>query len=344
MDAGACEEGWEQYFERELAAISGLDETVIADMWMELIGESAMRELDGVENVERNAEVVKIADRLLAGCRKSCVLAQNVVTALRHAHEPSSSAIVFPVYSIEALPIVADPLSRLEELTVELREHGDYSRIRDEWCQLSILVNLQEALAPAFRPVLNTGKKYGDRVFKAIHRDRIVIDCHWLRTTQQKVLIRHKDVEFRPLFSTAKPFPFELAWDFAGREWKSDHRVVDMLRLTEFQQYQLAALREDKVKKRVEKIESGSREDKVFIPAPLSVFEQGLNTWCERDKRIVRYRDAYAAVWRARSFLGNAAPVRQVGELAAWMLGAKRKDDKSIRDMEANIIRHILET
>lgn len=342
IDAGQVVERWDEYFERVVAGITDLDEAVINEMRDELFTENCVLEIEDVADTERHRRLVEMAKHLLGGYRQSATVAQTIVSELLRPTAPPSQSSCFPVSDTRALPEVDSLLERFEELMTELRRHGDYQRSRKEYCQLSILLNLQGLMAPAFRPAPVTGKKFGDPVFKAIHRDQIVIDCHWLQVTKAFVKVRAKDIEFAPMFRAAKPFLFDLAWQFANKVWTANHRVVDMLRLTEFQQCQLAALRSDVVKKRVEGIENGSRKEGVFIPAPLSFFEQGLSAWCERDRRIHKHREGYAAVWKARSFLGEAASVRQVGQLAAMMLGEAPKDDKTIRSREDNIGRHIL--
>jgi len=335
-------EVWLEYFEQALANCTGLDEATVEEMKGDIALEYSLLELDEVEEPSRLPKLMAMTDRLLASYQKSMATTESVIEDVKRVALGRSVATSFPVSNIDELPKIDAPLKCLEELMAELRRHGDYNRVREEYCQLSTLLNLQGLVAPAFRPATVTGMKFGDSVFKAIHRDKLVIDCHWMSVTKQFVKVRAKDIEFAPMFKGNKPFPFDLAWQFANRVWTANHRVVDMLRLTEFQQCQLAALRSDVIKKRIEGIENGTRKGGVFIPAPLSIFEQGLNAWCERDRRICKHREGYVAVWKARSFLGEAASVRQVGELAAMMLGEAPKDDKTIRGREEKIGRHIL--
>lgn len=342
METMQVAEKWEEYFEQAVANCAGLDEATINELRGDLIAEGHMLDIDEVSDSEKHRRLVDMAERLLTGYQKSAAVAQSVISGLARSTPALSTTSAFSLSNLAALPNVKEPLERLQELMLELLEQGDYQCIREEYCQLSILLNLEGSLAPAFRPALVTGKRFGDRVFKAIHRDQLVIDCHWLHATGQVVTVRAKDVEFKPLFRRSKPFPFDLAWQFANKEWKSNHRVVDMLRLTEFQQCQLKALRGDVVKMRIKNVEHGSRKDGIYIPAPLSIFQQGLNAWCERDRRINKHRDGYLAVWKARSFLGDLATVRQISELVAMILGEAPKDDKTIRSREVNIRRHIL--
>lgn len=266
-------------------------------------------------------------------------LAVRAARALRNSKQFNT----FPCLDVSEIPVVDDLHGRMSVLAEDLAKHGDYAEVRAEYCRLSLLMNLEGVLAPAFRPALFTGKKKGDDVFNKIHRDQIVIDCHWLHSTKQSIVLRPKDIEYKPLFCHDRAFPIALAWDFAKEKWKSDHRVVDMLRLTRLQQIQLLALRESKLKCQVESIEKGSRKDGHFRPAPLSLFIQGLNAWCERDRRIYAHRRGYEAVWRAAVYLGASASMRQIGELASLMQGLPQLDDKTIRCKLKNIQRHILD-
>lgn len=248
----------------------------------------------------------------------------------------------FPAVESKMFSSSAEALCALTALMATLRKSGDYQSIRDEYCRLSIEINSFCLLAPAGRPPVNTGKKWGNNVFKEIHRDQLVIDCHWLHATKQRVNINAKDIEFAALFDHSADFPFELAWEFATKEWKATHRVVTMLRLTPFQQYQLLKLHDANVRSVIDFLEKPRRESSGAKPAPIDCFEQQLNAWCERDPRVAPYRAGYLAVWKSRQFLGSAASVSQIGKLAAYMLGESPKDDKTIRSREEKIGRHIL--
>lgn len=335
---------WMRRFRECVAGRDDLAEEDIDTMIDSLEARWADLSLDDYPDEVVEAQLTQLVDKLVGNINASVAVANAVVKKATEPKMTNKSVICssFPVSDASSLPAVADPLQRYRDLMDELRGHGDYRRVRDEFCQLSIILNTQGMLAPAFRPLLNAKRKHGDPIFKEIHRDRLVIDCHWLHATSQFVSMRPKDAEFQPMFRKGGNFPFELAWEFAGNEWTKDHRTRDMMRLTPFQQFQLAALQSEDVSAIIKKIDHGSRKEGRSIPAPISVFEQRLNAWCERDSRIYNHRDGYIAVWKARSYLGPKESVRQVGALAALMLGEKPKDDKTIRDREENIVRRIL--
>ena len=250
-----------------------------------------------------------------------------------------SAPTSFPVANVDALPIVVDPLSRLEALIDELRQHGDYRRVRDEYCQLSILINLQGAIAPAYRLLPKPGKRKGDPVFLEIHRDQLVIDCHWLHSKKERV--RAKDGDFWKMFDSTRPFPFAVAWAFASKNWRKSFRANEALFLTSFQQCQLAALRSEAISERFNHAENGVHRGGGRAPAKLATVRQALGEWCERDRRIIPHYDDYVRLWLSRELLGAGAPIRQIAELFALMSGAVPRDDKTIRGKLEKMDRHI---
>lgn len=332
---------WQSYFAATVAEQLHLDEQTIEELDNQLFGDSLTLALnDDLSKEDQHRIMIEKVDCLLAKYQRSESVAHTLIK--KASQVGKSAGGTFPVADISDLPELDDPLARLCALTEELCRHGDYAKVRDDYCRLSILMNLAGRIAPAFRPELITGKRHGSPVFLSIHRDQLVIDCHWLHVTEEFVKVRAKDVEFASMFKSASPFPFDLAWGFANKKWGANHRALDMLRLTDFQQCQLAGLRSDELKARIIGLTEGCRRDGRFYPSPLALFERGLSAWCERDKRITKHRDGYLAVWKARSILGSAATVRQVGQLVALMLGEAPKDDKTIRSREENIRRHIL--
>jgi hypothetical protein len=332
---------WQSYFAAAVAERSNLDEQTIEELDNQLLGDSLTLAFnDDLSNEDQHRIMIEKVDCLLAKYQRSESAAHTLIKKARQVSKSGGGA--FPVTDIGNLPKLDDPLVRMHALSDELCRHGDYDKVRDDYCRLSILMNIEGRIAPAFRPKLVTGKKHGSPVFLSIHRDQLVIDCHWLQVTKQSVKVRAKDVEFASMFKADQSFPFELAWNFANKNWGANHRALDMLRLTDFQQCQLTSLRSDEFKAKVIGLTEGCRRDGKYWPSPLALFERGLSAWCERDKRIIKHRDGYVAVWKARSFLGASASVRQVAHLTALMLGEAPKDDKTIRSREENIRRHIL--
>lgn len=263
----------------------------------------------------------------------------STVTAATRAPTARTPQNGFPVGDVDTLPIVVDASAALETLMAALSRHGDYHLIRDEYCRLSILLNLQGRLAPAFRPKPNPGKRKGNPVFLEIHRDQVVIDCHWLYCRRQMVKVR--DSEFRPLFRRAQPFPFDLAWTFANKVWKKAHRADEAFSLTPFQQCQLAALRGVRVSTRFTAALEGVRKPGARIPPKVALVRQRLAEWCERNRRIVPLFDDYERLWLAREVLGPDASVSLIAELFALMTGQDVRAEKTISDKLKRMDGHI---
>ncbi|MFZ2973861.1 MAG: hypothetical protein WA049_14590 [Ferribacterium limneticum] len=98
---------------------------------------------------------------------------------------PSVATQGFPVTDVMELPLIVDPARRLEFLISELCVHRNYSAIRKEYCQLAVVLNLQGRLAPAYRADPKKAWDKPNKVFFEIHRDQVVIDCHWLPPIQR---------------------------------------------------------------------------------------------------------------------------------------------------------------
>lgn len=236
----------------------------------------------------------------------------------------------FPLSDVSALPQAVDLRGQLSVLVGELRVHGDYRRIRDEYCRISILLNLDGFWAPAFRPAVKPGKAKGHNVYFEIHRDQLVIDCHWLHSKKERVKAR--DDGYMPLFNHRHEFPFELAWKFAREEWTAKHRADESLMLTSRQQCQLAAIRGKRVDGRFAAALDGGKNSRGRVPPKVAALRQQLNEWGERNKGIVKHLDDYEHLWLSREVLGTDAPVSQIVELFALVTGKTPKDEKTVRE------------
>lgn len=245
----------------------------------------------------------------------------------------------FAVDDIKALPIIVDPFGRLETVTAELRGHRDYRLVREEYCQLSILLNLQGRMAPAFRPQPKVGKTPGTRIYFEIHRDQLVIDCHWLHCKKERV--RASNLDYRPIFDPKYMFSFDLAWKFATQEWKTTHRTDEVLLLTTRQQCQLATLKGKNLKERWNLAKNGIREKNIRIPAKIAAVRQQLNEWAERKSVVVPLLQDYEDLWLARELLGASGSIKQITELFALVSGKRQLDEKTVRDKLKTMDRHI---
>jgi hypothetical protein len=250
-----------------------------------------------------------------------------------------TTACGFSVASVHSLPTVTNPRQRLDILIEELCTHRDYHRIRDEYCQMSILINLEGVIAPAFRPQPKVSATKGNPIYFEIHRDQLVIDCHWLHCKGERITVR--DTELRHLFDRAHEFPFGQAWAFAKQKWKSQHRVDEVLHLTIRQQCQLVTLHSKQVADRLERATKSTKPHGVRLPPKLAAVRQQLNEWGERSPRVVMHLKDYEHLWMASELLGVGAPPKHVAELFALAIG-KSLDEKTVRDKLKNLNGHIV--
>lgn len=244
----------------------------------------------------------------------------------------SSTTKKFPNVSQSASPDGIELRSRLCALMRELASHKDYYRVRDEYCQISIWLNLEGLWAPAFRTPVKRNLGQGNNVYFEIHRDQVVIDCHWLHCLKDRIRVKPRDEEWKPLFDHRSDFPFDLASEFVHLSWKSEHRATQALMLTTKQQCQLAALRGKEVKKRFELALLGEKQGRGRTAPKIANVRKRLNEWGELNKNILNHLDDYEHLWLARELLTPEAPVSHVTELYAWIAGTPPKDVKTVRE------------
>ncbi len=264
----------------------------------------------------------------LASGKPSAEPVESTVPRIPSKLLPAAAATRFAISEVKSLVEIASPRSRLDSLVIELSGHLDYRRIREEYCQLSILINLEGLVAPAFRPALKISKAKGHIHYLEIHRDQVVIDGHWLHTKGERVKVR--DPILRELFDLKRDFNFWKAWAFANEKWTSTHRVDEVLYLTTRQQCQLMALQGKVVAARHERATKGTRALGVRLPPKLATVRQQLNEWGERNPRIVDHLQDYEDLWMAQELLGPDAPVKHVVEIFELTTGVKR-DEKTVR-------------
>ena len=209
----------------------------------------------------------------------------------------------------------------------------DYFDIRDEYCALSLELNIRGLWAPAFRPALNIPKIAKDRndIHLTLHRDRIFIDCHWLHSKEYTIFT---EPEWEPLFDSSISFNFELCENFATRDIKSDYRTESILRLTKRLQFQLKALRGGSVITHENEIDQHERRDGKLIPSQLKSVTSTIDRWCERQPRVKAHRSKYIAHAQARLLLALALSPswHEIAELGGLIQGAEPLGDKTVSD------------
>lgn len=242
-----------------------------------------------------------------------------------------SDTSVFPRIDSLEFKEFDDPRAAMVSLCQSLLIHKDYASVRDEYCRLSIQLNVLGKLAPGFRPILKPGAPHRSEVHNIVNRDQIVIDLHWCHATGMS--LSPKDPTHQSLFSDNEHFNFELAWILACKRWTVEFRATEAMCLTIFQQAQMQALRGAEVAARLTGAGEGWRSSSGKKASRLSTLKRRIGEWAERDKRIAKERDSYEKLWLAREALGRAKPNNQlIAELHALMMGSEQQDRGSIRD------------
>ncbi len=215
----------------------------------------------------------------------------------------------------------ADALKQLAKICHELARHGDYSAVRDRFCQLSLELNNYALQAPGFRPRPRERGSFGKLVCMQIHRDLGMIDLHWFFVRHERIRVDRSDALYQPLFDFDMPFDFDLAWSFVNENWRSETKVSKALHLTEVQQYQSASLRSKLVAERCKRLTVGKRENGKFQPGHIHQATTALNKWCEDDVRVVPEFETYEGIFTAYWLLGEGCTLSELAVLTGLVLG-----------------------
>jgi hypothetical protein len=253
---------------------------------------------------------------------------------------PATDIKQFPLSNVKTVTEFEDALKAMANLCKQLLTHKDYLRVRDDYCRHSITLNLIGELAPGWRSQLKAGAGWGNAIHEVIHRDQVVIDLHWCHAT--KMPLMPQDAGHVALFNDNENFPFDLAWELAGRKWKGTYRAAEVLCLTTLQQSQLLKLRGPELLACLDGIDSGWHKSEGKSASKMATVNRQVSQWAERDKRIQPRRDDYVKLWLARELLGRDTPCQQTAELHALMVGGEVRDRTTIRDMLKSLDKHVL--
>lgn len=254
--------------------------------------------------------------------------ATTVATATKGSKLPLFAQ--FPVATAKDVGEISEPRQEMSALCAELLIHNDYALVRDRYCHLSIRMNLMGLLAPAYRPALKTGAKWGDAVHSAVFRDQVVIDLHWCSAT--KMAVMPNDAEHQALFSDAENFRFDLAFLIAGKKWGKAYRAGESLCLTPHQQCQMLTLIGPEQTAKLKALNANWRGPKGKSVGRFAQAKCLIGQWGERDKRIAPMRHEYEMLWLALELLGSEASIQSIANLHALMIGQSVRDRGTIRD------------
>lgn len=248
---------------------------------------------------------------------------------------PGGKAYSFPIREAPESPSGKNTgPHRLKALSEEISaDTSCYSSVREEWCALHLSLNLAGIWATGFRPWPKVRPKPGSKFTAdedAIHRDRLVIELHWLYARKEWVETSTAKIDWSPLFDHAAPFNFELAEKFALQNWSDDYRAKQALCLSPAQEAQLYSLRSNKMRDYMASFRKTSRdlENKV-IPSPEADIKHALGRWRAQQPTL---GDSVRHIARAeaRYYLGKSAKPSQIAQLAGFILGEKPQDGKTV--------------
>lgn len=256
-------------------------------------------------------------------------------TAPMPSNAESGPPYSFPVTADVVEPcLMADLAERMARLVAEWKKHGDYMRIRVEYCGLAIALNHEGLLAPAFRsmPTIPYLKARRTPSNMTMHRDFIVIDCHWLYCRGKIVDAHDAAKDYLDMFDSAEEFSFDLANDFACKNWANRYRSEEVLVLTPVQRCQLKTMKGKIVGDRYMLAKKGLGKGESRIKPKIIAVKEALAAWCHKDKRIIRERQCYENLWLAQELLGKDASIRDIAELGGLMSGQKPLAEKTVRE------------
>jgi hypothetical protein len=282
---------------------------------------------------------------LLVPVTRAAALFERAKAKAKAIKKPASEAVDtkhlrFPIDSITSVRNSTDAVASMKALCIRLAAHKDYLVERDDYCHLAIRINLSGKLAPAFRPELKSGAAWGNSIHKLIQRDQVVIDLHWCNAT--KMPLRGLEPGIQQMFDHDQPFPFDVAWTFASKNWTNAYRSTSVLSLTLFQQCQLLKLRGSEFEAVFKGLSSGWHDSGGKSVSKIAVVKCQIAKWAERDKRIQPQRESYEKLWLAREALGHTASKQLIAELHAFMVGTEIQDRTSIRDQLKSLDKQLL--
>lgn len=220
----------------------------------------------------------------------------------------------------------------MDDLVLDINRRPDgYMRHRDIYCMLSQAMNVMKKQAPAFRPkvIIPWHASKRTNVHLVIQRDRVVIDCHWLYSTESKV--RAAEGAWRRIVKPTEPLQTARIEEFAATKISNDYRADSTLKLTEFQQAQMSAMQGKRIQGAFKELgalvadSTGARTASRFRK-----IERAIGEWCSRQPRLEKQYDKYRAYAVAAELLTSPS-VPNIAQLAGFILGVPPLSESSAR-------------
>jgi hypothetical protein len=193
-----------------------------------------------------------------------------------------------------------------------------YDEIRDEVCQVNREMNRRCLQAPAFRATRKSRPRAPTEQERILTRDRMIIDLHWLHCRGQRLRLR--DLSYEDLL-LGDEFNFDAAAGFSSQSWKTEKRVMKIIRLTDLDQVQMGVLVSDKVRQRC-----------IAVAEEASRLEITWRSMQQRSRRVQRDRaEDLATLWVADQYCqGTTQAV--IAQMNGWITGQPPLASQSISD------------
>lgn len=250
-----------------------------------------------------------------------------------------------PQFPANVAPGGAPLREQLGALMMVYHASKTYADVRDAFCGVSIALNLEGTLAPAFRHQPKPRPKSAGKAAvqdEQLHRDRLVIDLHWLHCRGSAgfcgVVPQNS---YAKLVDHSKPFDFEAAVSYAAEKLTSNERAVEQLGVSPEVQWQLATLKSSSHAQAHGGIHFGGRDGSKRVPSLISVIRAGVGSWALRSAGIRGEVQVYLNLWAAKKMLGSTARAHQIGELAALMEGTIALEKSTVSKKLARLVNNV---
>ncbi|WP_151448956.1 hypothetical protein [Lacisediminimonas profundi] len=252
----------------------------------------------------------------------------------------SSRSYIFPLagrpFENSSDDHLAEELRTLVDAVIDGRI--TYAIIRESLCSINVELNLRQKFAPRFRPLVPVP-------FTALNpdeinasRDRQVVDAHWVAHSKECPNVLPDN--YHTLFRKGIFFDFAAAARFACEEWRLPAKAVH-LHLSEFQQWELAAIQEVAISKKWRLIQFGDKcGDQVRTVGAIHIFNSlKLALGRSRPTQSAEAIDGMVSAWKARQIVGES-PLAIVN-FVALMTGKKPRDTSAMRRTLESLDRHL---
>ncbi len=234
-------------------------------------------------------------------------------------------------YAFPAVRPVPHPEKHLVDLMGIYTRSRRYSDIREHFCAASIALNTAGLWAPAFREQPTPRPKAAGKGPEdlQLHRDRVVIDMHWLWARRSPVGTAKPP--YSMLLNGDSVFDFDLASAFAAENWTSHERATEKFSLSYTVQWQLATVKSAQHAEEHRIILDGGRHEGKRVASRSSTVGAAIADWAELNHRIRGHERVHLNLWVAREMLGSYKSAERIGQLAGLMAGTPALERSTVR-------------